>query len=186
MEKDRWSGGEGGWENPFPSGNNTGELLDLQVELALGQRCDLAVTGESEFGELLYQHMCCGFPIRQRGVMPQRCICPPRVKLLQAGFTCEQGNALLCGSDEELESLLTNDQNRKGEHFSTSKDAFKLSTTVQIQPKIGGETKTFLLENIATPRIQSFLRAAAQESHRIMCEEYDAGPDRGDVCKNKN
>lgn len=186
VEKARWSGGEGGWENPFPSGNNTGELLDLHVELSLAQRCDLAVTGESEFGELLYQHMCCGFPIRQRGGMPQRCVCPPRVKLLQAGFTCEQGNTLLCGSDEELEVLLINDKNRKGEHFSTSKDAFKSSTTVQIQPKIGGETKTFLLENIDTPRVRTFLEAAARESHRIMCDDYDSGPDRSAVCKQQS
>lgn len=182
MEKERWSGGEGGWENPFPSGSSTGELLDLTAELALAQQCDLAITGESEFGELLYQHMCCGFPVRQRGSVPQRCLCPPRVKLLQAGFTCEKGNALLCGSDAELESVMTRDQDRKGEKFSSSPEAFKHSTTVQVQPMIGGETKSFLLEKVDEPEVRSFLEEAARQSKQILCQEYDSAPDRAAVC----
>jgi hypothetical protein len=183
VEKDRWAGGEGGWENPFPSGHPPGELLDLQVELSLGQRCDLAVTGESEFGELLYQHMCCGFPIRQRGSAPQRCLCPPRIKLLQAGFTCEKGNSLLCDTDAELERLLVNDSNHKGELFAASKEAFMSSTGVQIQPMIDAETKTFLLENIDQPHTQALLRRSAAQSWKVLCREgYDSAPDRAAVC----
>ena len=183
LDKDRWWGGEGGWENPFPSGNTTHELLDLQVEVSLAQQCDLAVTGESEFGELLYQHMCCGFPIRNRGALPQRCLCPPRIKLLQSGFSCEKGNSLLCGSDLELEEVMIDDKSRRGENFSASADAYKLTTTVHIQPKIGGETKTFDLSDIEQPKIQSFLSDSARESKKIMCQKYDAAPDRSAVCE---
>lgn len=182
LQKDRWVGGEGGWENPFPSGNSAGELLDLHLEMTLAQRCDLAVTGESEFGEVLYQHMCCGFPVRQRGSMSQRCLCPPRIKLLQSGFSCEKGNELLCGSDAELENLLTSDPELKGAKFSTSIEAFKQSTTVQFQPNIGGESKSFSLDKIDDADIREVLLKAAQQSKRVMCSTYDAGPDRSAVC----
>lgn len=185
LEKERWAGGEGGWENPFPSNNSTVELIDIQQELSLAQRCDLAVTGESEFGEMLYQHMCCGFPIRQRGEVPQRCICPPRIKLLQAGFGCKQGNSLLCGSDEELEKLIISDPDRKGAMFSDSKAAFKMSTTVQIQPNVGGESKSFLLENIDKQDVRGLLERASLQSMKIMCATYDSAPDRSAVCRGR-
>jgi len=182
LQKDRWVGGEGGWENPFPSGNSTEELVDLHQEVTLAQRCDLAVTGESEFGEVLYQHMCCGFPTRERGTMPQRCLCPPRIKLLQSGFSCQNGNVLLCGTDAELESLLMRDPEHKGATFSASSEAFKQSTTVQIQPNIGGESKSFLLEKIDDPAVSELLLKAAEKSKGVMCASYDAGPDRSAVC----
>lgn len=38
LEKKRWVGAEGGWENPFPSGSSRTEFLAIQLEFALAQK----------------------------------------------------------------------------------------------------------------------------------------------------
>eukprot|EP00607_Mallomonas_marina_P008561 CAMPEP_0182418214 /NCGR_PEP_ID=MMETSP1167-20130531/2698_1 /TAXON_ID=2988 /ORGANISM="Mallomonas Sp, Strain CCMP3275" /LENGTH=456 /DNA_ID=CAMNT_0024592313 /DNA_START=332 /DNA_END=1703 /DNA_ORIENTATION=- len=43
ISKKRWRAAEGGWENPFPSGNATEEFLFIQSELSLAQQCSIAV-----------------------------------------------------------------------------------------------------------------------------------------------
>jgi hypothetical protein len=50
IEKSRWVGAEGGWENPFPSGKHSEELLVIQQEFSLVQKCALGVIGNSEYG----------------------------------------------------------------------------------------------------------------------------------------
>ncbi len=70
--------------------------MNIQLEFAVAQKCDLAIVGESGYGNLVYQHMCCGFPLSGRGEVPHRCICPPKVRLEQHGYDCKNGNPLAC------------------------------------------------------------------------------------------
>ena len=72
------------------------EFLDIQTEFAMAQRCSMAIVGESNYAQKILAHMCCGFPLSQRGVMPHRCVCPPQVVLHQRGFECEDGNSFAC------------------------------------------------------------------------------------------
>ena len=72
------------------------EFLDIQTEFALAQKCSMAIIGESNYAQKILAHMCCGFPLNQRGVMPHRCSCPPQVILHQRGFECNDGNSFAC------------------------------------------------------------------------------------------
>eukprot|EP00607_Mallomonas_marina_P003626 CAMPEP_0182440272 /NCGR_PEP_ID=MMETSP1167-20130531/86954_1 /TAXON_ID=2988 /ORGANISM="Mallomonas Sp, Strain CCMP3275" /LENGTH=624 /DNA_ID=CAMNT_0024634177 /DNA_START=836 /DNA_END=2711 /DNA_ORIENTATION=- len=96
VDKQRWKGAEGGWENPFPSGNATVEFMNIQFEFSLAQKCSMAITGNSGYGQKLFHHMCCSFPLSPRGSLPTRCVCPPKVHLSQWGFNCREGNKVLC------------------------------------------------------------------------------------------
>lgn len=128
VQKKRWVGAEGGWENPFPSGNATEELLAIQLEFALAQKCSMAVLGNSGYGDLLKQHMCCGFPMHHRGTTPKKCICPPYVKLKQADYNCATGNKLLCTKKDiggNIHLPLFTPSNMLGANFSFTKDAYR-------------------------------------------------------------
>ena len=72
------------------------EFLDIQMEFAMAQKCSMAIIGESKYAQKIMAHMCCGFPLNQRGVMPHRCACPPYVVLHQRGYECEDGNSFAC------------------------------------------------------------------------------------------
>lgn len=51
VDAQRWKGAEGGWENPFSSGNASAELFTIQLELNLAQKCVMGVVGESNYGQ---------------------------------------------------------------------------------------------------------------------------------------
>jgi hypothetical protein len=34
-------------------------------------------------------HMACKFPLRQQGLMPQRCLSHPYIRIQQSGFSCK-------------------------------------------------------------------------------------------------
>lgn len=50
VDTPRWRGAEGGWENPFPSGSHSTELVNILLELNLAKRCVMGVVGESNYG----------------------------------------------------------------------------------------------------------------------------------------
>jgi hypothetical protein len=54
LDKKRWLAGEGGWENPFPSGSSVEELYNIQLEFALAQSCEFTIFGESGYSERVY------------------------------------------------------------------------------------------------------------------------------------
>jgi hypothetical protein len=128
LNKKRWRGAEGGWENPFPSGDPRTEFLDIQTEMALAQKCDILISGESGYADRLRGHMCCNSPLQSRGQVPQRCICPPIVRLEQYGFLCEDGNPLLCGdmsnNGGDITRPLDDPSNMRAGNFSQTKAAF--------------------------------------------------------------
>ena len=43
VDKKRWVSGEGGWENPFPSGSSRVEFMNIMLEYSLVQQCDLMI-----------------------------------------------------------------------------------------------------------------------------------------------
>jgi len=128
VEKERWRGAEGGWENPFPSGNATEEFLTIQHEFSIAQQCSMAIVGDSGYAEKLMDHMCCQFPSNPRGSLPSRCICPPEIRLEQWGFNCEAGNKVLCNNQDvggNIHKKLGDPTNMLGANFSFTKDAFR-------------------------------------------------------------
>lgn len=54
LEKERWKGAEGGWENPFPTGVMSEELLAIQLEFALVQKCAFGITGDSNYAQYVF------------------------------------------------------------------------------------------------------------------------------------
>ena len=53
------------------------EFANIQLEFALAQQSDLMIMGNSGYGDLVFNHVCCKFPLHTRGDVPQRCFCPP-------------------------------------------------------------------------------------------------------------
>lgn len=185
LEKKRWYGAEGGWENPFPSGSAVDEFINIQLEFALAQKCSLMIQGTSGYGDMVLNHMCCKFPLHDRGELPQRCLCPPKIRLKQDGFTCEKGNALLCGEKDKGGSMhkrLDDPTNMLGANFSKTKNATKQDTRVTLFPHIhrfGG----FQLSMMNDPQVNASLVESAKEAFRQVCEmSYDHGPAKPSSC----
>jgi hypothetical protein len=189
VEKKRWYGAEGGWENPFPSGSAVEEFMNIQLEFALAQQCDLMIQGTSGYGDLVYNHMCCHFPLHDRGGLPQRCLCPPRVSLKQDGFTCAEGNSLLCGSGNEdmggdISKRLDDPANMLAANFSKTKNATKQDTRVVLFPHSPPEFSSFLLSSVEDPLVNTSLQASAHEAFRQVClTSYDSGPRQPSSCR---
>ena len=188
IEKKRWYAAEGGWENPFPSGNPVEEFTNIQLEFALSQKCDLMIQGNSGFGDLVFNHMCCKFPIHDRGELPQRCLCPPKVRLKQTGFTCEQGNKLFCGKKNrggEVHKKLDDPENMLGANFSRTKEAIKEDTVVHLFPHVP-KYGWFMLSNISQSSVRKALKANSQEVFQQVClTSYDNGPTKPSICQDR-
>ena len=114
------------------------EFLDIQMEFALSQKCSMAIIGESNYAQKILSHMCCGFPLNGRGIMPHRCVCPPYVKIEQGGFDCKKGNELMCidpsgeryGGD--ITRPLDDPSNMMGANYSLKNNAFINSTSIEL------------------------------------------------------
>mmetsp|Transcript_32219 Transcript_32219/g.32845 ORF Transcript_32219/g.32845 Transcript_32219/m.32845 type:complete len:466 (-) Transcript_32219:29-1426(-) len=172
VEKRRWRAAEGGWENPFPSGNATQEFLEIQHELTLVQHGAMMVMGESGYGYLISRYMCCGFPLSPRGHLPRRCICPPRIELHQAQFNCEEGNLIHCNDKDPGGNILLplNDpQNMAGANFSLTKKAYRENPEVKfIVP--GNDELHFALNDQSLLKIALELKDLALKALVLVCE----------------
>ena len=110
------------------AGNATEEFLIIQSEFALSQKCSMAILGNSGYGNMLYSHMCCSFPMSPRGSLPTRCVCPPHVEINQGDFNCKTGNKLLCDNKDvggNIMIRLDDPKNMLGANYSFTKDAFR-------------------------------------------------------------
>ena len=140
--------------------------------MTLAQKCIAVIQGQSGFGYLLRQHVCCGIPIAPRGTLPKRCICPPTVSLDQAGYNCETGNKLLCGGrDVGGNILLPLDQpsNMLGANFSMTKDAFRDNPTVRYEVPGLSEVR-FQLADIRSKVNQNDFQRHINASVRLLCD----------------
>ena len=164
-----------GWENPFPSGSSRVEFLDIQTEFALAQKCSMAIVGESNYAEKILAHMCCGFPLNQRGVMPHRCVCPPYVQIEQAGFDCKKGNPLSCanasyfnkgGDIVDVSSVLA-------ANISITMTAFISSTNVHLR---AGDYSVMYTPKTSPDKIKFMESAFAEKAKEYSCATYDNGP----------
>lgn len=186
VHKKRWFGAEGGWENPFPSGSAVDEFINIQLEFALAQQCDLMIQGNSGYGDLVFNHMCCKFPLHDRGEVPQRCICPPKIRLKQDGFTCEQGNTLLCGDKDkggDIHKRLDDPTNMLGANFSKTKNSTKQDTRITLFPQ-AQRLGSFMLSMLSDPVVNASVEASAREAYRQVCTmSYDHGPRKPSVCR---
>ena len=188
VSKKRWYGAEGGWENPFPSGNATEEFANIQLEFALAQRTDLMIMGNSGYGDMVYNHICCRFPLHVRGYVPQRCICPPKVRLEQSGFTCEKGNKIMCGNQDRgghVAKRLDDPSNMRGANFSFTKDAYKSDVKVWLTSTF--VEKSFMLKEMHKESVKRFISEESQKAKDQMCyQHYSSGPSRHiKVCNSK-
>lgn len=177
IEKKRWVAGEGGWENPYPSGNVTEELFVIQNEFALAQKCAMAIVGESGYGNLLRSHMCCGFPLHPRGSMIARtskCVCPPAVILKQWDFNCKHGNKVLCNDQNVGGNLLLplNDPNNMlGANYSMTKEAYRSDPEVRYEV-VGEGTFRFPFKDLVTGRdktLRSQLKEMSLKAVDVVC-----------------
>jgi hypothetical protein len=160
--------------------------MNIQVEFALAQKCDLMIMGNSGYGDLAYNHMCCGFPLHDRGELPHRCICPPKVRLEQGGFTCEEGNTLVCGKDYDtrggdITKKLDDPSNTKGAIFSTTKNVFQ-SKGVKVWLTSEQQEKSFMLNEIHREKVTQFVKKSTGEAKREVCKIFNHGPSRSVKC----
>lgn len=179
VDKKRWIAGEGGWENPFPSGSAREEFMNIQLEFALAQKCDLGIFGDSGYGEKVYMHMCCGYPLQARGLLNQRCLCPPRVRLEQFAFDCAKGNALLCDGANpggDITKPLNDPANSVGAKFSLTSSAYRNSTKVWLTPV--QQEISFMLDDYTLPETEKELSANADTALKEACTKYDGSPSR--------
>ena len=83
LNRTRFYRDEGGWENQYPSGNGTVEVINILAEFILAQHCSMGIFGQSGFSRMMMHHMCCGFPMSIPGQLPHQCHCPPFVEIKQ-------------------------------------------------------------------------------------------------------
>jgi hypothetical protein len=57
LDRPRFKGSSGGWENHSPSRNPALETIFLLTELELAMACSVIVNGESGFSRLIYRHV---------------------------------------------------------------------------------------------------------------------------------
>jgi hypothetical protein len=182
LDKKRWLAGEGGWENPFPSGSSVEELYNIQLEFALAQSCEFTIFGESGYSERVYYHMCCGFPLGKRGILPHRCSCPPRIKVDQANFGCEDGNEALCrelhnGKDPK------DPENNGAKEFALSPKAYRNSTRVFFSPSMAQREYGYSLNDLNTPEVQNLMKEKVIESRTEICTPFDNAPQPKSFCR---
>jgi hypothetical protein len=186
VAKKRWYAAEGGWENPFPSGSAMEEFMNIQLEFTLAQKCDFMIQGSSGYGDMLFNHMCCKFPLHDRGELPQRCICPPKIRLKQDGFTCAEGNTIMCGHQHrggEVQKRLDDPSNMLGANFSKTKNATKEDTRVILFPHVR-KFHSFMLSQMNESTVITSLEATAKEAFRQVClTSYDNGPRKPSICQ---
>jgi hypothetical protein len=149
----------------------------------------MAITGESNYAGKIMSHMCCGFPLSQRGQMPHRCICPPQVKLEQGGFDCKKGNAIMCDDPTkkggDITRPLNDPSNMLGANFSLKAEAFVAAATVHLlTANEAAFTGSYNPQHnpTAVSVVQKRFTDAATE---IACAKYDSGPKRRKFCKEK-
>lgn len=178
VDKKRWIGAEGGWENPFPSGNATEELMVIQSEFALTQKCSMAIVGESGYGNLMLRYQCCGFPMSPRGVAPRQCVCPPSVRVHQGNYNCDTGNKLLCSNADiggNIHLPLFTPSNMLGANFSFTKDAFRDDPEIEYQVPDLPDLRVKLSElksGSQQPRVSKYM----QDTVLYVCK-YRRNPD---------
>jgi len=185
IEKKRWLGAEGGWENPFPSGNATEEFLIIQHEFSLAQKCSIAITGQSGYGEKLVAHMCCGFPLSPRGVVPHRCVCPPRVELMQKDFNCHTGNKLLCDNKDvggNIMLKLDDPNNMLGANYSFTKDAYRDNPHVRMIVPGEGDIGYHLKDQQSSSTVLQISKHI-MKAKNLICTYRNEGDRKFSFCK---
>jgi len=177
VDKKRWYGAEGGWENHLPSGDPQLELYHIQAELVLATKCSMIITGSSSYGEKLKAEMCCGFPLHERGHLPKRCICPPHIQAEPRGFgSCEEGNLLLCKNMTIDAKTFTQE--------SIAKSAKKINmhdnsgATLRYDLNDSNEDNKVEKNNIYTQYIDRVVKQ--------LCRKYDHGPRIESYCVKYN
>ena len=142
--------------------------------MSLAQKCVMAILGESGYGYLLKQHMCCGFPLAPRdNTLPRRCVCPPMVTVKQNDYGCKEGNKLHCNERADwggsLMKPLNDSKNNLGARFSFTKDAYRDNPTVWYRPfEIQSSEKT-LSEWKKIMKESDELRNLIKEGLQLQC-----------------
>jgi len=164
VDKKRWYGAEGGWENHYPSGSPKTELYHIQMEMTLATKCSMIIMGASSYGDKLKAEMCCGFPLHERGHLPKRCICPPHIQAHPREFnTCEKGNLLLCKN-------MTIDAKTFTENYKIAKPAqtFKLfNNELRLE---------FEIDEAKPVEVKAMYDKYIKSTMKEVCRKYDHGP----------
>ncbi len=139
------------------------------------------------YGNLVYAHMCCGFPMAGRGSEPHRCICPPRVRIEQYGYDCKHGNPMACigmqggfiGGD--ITQRLDDPKNMMGGNFSKTKDAF-MQRDMKAWLGVNEEEQVpFMMSSMKNINIKKEMLKIGFKSLAEACRNYDGGPFRANL-----
>ena len=155
-------------------GNVTEEFMILQTEMVLGQKCLVMIEGQSGFGEMLREHMCCNMPLAPRGLLPKRCLCPPTVSLDQFEFDCDTGNKLLCdGINKGGNIMLPLDlpSNMLGANFSTTRAVYRDNPKVHYK-SIDAPTISFNLADMNSQENYDPLHMSLNASVTGLCNYH--------------
>ena len=183
IEKTRFNITEGGWENHYPSGNTTLEMLQMQLEFSLVQKCSMYMISDSEYSFHLVEMMASGFPLQDRFTLPHRYVRVPGIMVSQSieqyETNCTQGNFVLCPglSGRSFHSKL-NDYIKN--HLS---DLTILAKSITL---INGER----VENInyskhSDMEIAGIMKQFVKSSLKIACRRYEDGPALKWFCKKR-
>ena len=148
----------------------------VQEEFTLAQKCDLMIMGNSGYGDLVYNHMCCGFPLHDRGQLPQRCLCPPKVRLEQGGFSCEEGNTLVCpdgfqDKGGDITKPLDDPSNTKGANLSKTSQVFQTSENVKVWLTSEFEENSFMLADMKKISVAQFIEKSTKAAKLQVCNK---------------
>jgi hypothetical protein len=180
----RWIGGEGGWENPFPTPNISDELINIHLEYALASKCELAVVGDSGYADRAYNHMCCQFPPSQRGTRPHRCLCPPKIDLRQyEDYNCQKGNKVMCWKDN-IKIRDINHNNTESYQFSLSPEAFVNSadTIVRVSTSIEMQFDVYKLSETENDDTKKKIDGLIENILKEQCVDIEDGPPKRSYC----
>ena len=157
------------------------EFLDIQTEFAMAQRCSMAIVGESNYAQKILAHMCCGFPLNQRGVMPHRCVCPPYVLLEQTGFDCKKGNELSCANVTYYNKGgdFIDPSSELAANYSFKTTAFISNTDVHLRV---GDSSVMYTPTTSADEVALLESTFVKEAKEYVCVPYDNGPPRNAIC----
>jgi len=142
--------------------------------MVLGQKCLVMIEGQSGFGEMLREHMCCNMPLAPRGLLPKRCLCPPTVSLDQFEFDCDTGNKLLCdGINKGGNIMLPLDlpSNMLGANFSTTRAVYRDNPKVHYK-SIDAPTISFNLADMNSQENYDPLHMSLNASVTGLCNYH--------------
>jgi hypothetical protein len=159
--------------------------VNVHVEMALAQKCSLLVSSASDYAGRIRGHMCCSFPLSQRGQLPQRCVCPPAISIHSGGLCSSPENkGLAMCTTETYEKMSHHKAARdKNLNMSLSDVVFKKSFIIDVFDE-GDHPYKVHSGDLSEPAIKELIASRVRETMKRRCLDPNHGQDiPRDLCK---